>query len=431
MGRGSTGTSPVHVDIRGNQLSIRAPGTWWQHYLGAYRNVFVSARKRTITLTPIDDTDTADATLAECASENADAEPELALVINTLGADRLMAAARRAQRGAAAHARTHHGSLVLTLPGPWYALSQRRLRNAAMVAIPVFTALLGYKVGLSMAAGSPQPVKVGQLVKSASHGQAKAQQTFSGPDGLRGVVLQGTGQTHNSTVGWVVPGARPLLVIGDVMDASGHEYTAAASQKYRLTQTVAKAALNSTAPTRTTPQTSAPQTPAPLSKPALFKALATQAHSIQSGSGQHTVYVFIDPNCPYCHELFQTVRKARSKLNHLGVHIAWVPTAVIKQSSIGKAAAVLKGGLPALVDDETHFNVGGESGGIKPIKAKRWIRQVRDNTVLLDRDGRTSAVPTLVWRDGSGAVHIKVGVIGRQKLVKLAHAIATNGADHG
>jgi len=423
-------TSQVHVDIRGNQLTIRAPQTWWHHHIGTYRSVYVAARKRSITLTPIDDTEAADATLTECAGEDDNAVAALALTVSAVGADRLIAGARRAQRGAPVQARTHHASLVLTLPGPWYVLNRRRVKNAAMVATPVFTGLVGFQIGVSMPAPSSQPVKVGQLVQSASHGQAKAAQTFHGPDGLRGVVLQGTGPSHSSTVGWVVPGAKPLLMIGDVIDATGQEYTAAAAKAHRVSQTTATAAAHTSAAPAPT-QTSAAQNPDPLSKPALLKALKTRAHTLQSGSGPHSLYVFIDPNCPYCHELFQAVHKIQPQLDRLGVSVAWVPAAVIKQSSIGKAAAVLKGGIPVLVKDETHFDESGESGGIQPVKAQRWIRQVRDNTVLLDRDGGPSAVPTLVWRDAKGSIHSKVGVMGKKRLLKLAHTMATNGSEHG
>lgn len=73
------------------------------------------------------------------------------------------------------------------------------------------------------------------------------------------------------------------------------------------------------------------------------------------------VYAFIDPNCPYCHQLWAAARHAYSK----GLQIRYIIVAILGPSSKTKAAAILESQSPAKALDKNERRFA--SGGIKPI----------------------------------------------------------------
>src|SRR5699024_11211169 len=79
-----------------------------------------------------------------------------------------------------------------------------------------------------------------------------------------------------------------------------------------------------------------------------------------------TLYAFIDPNCIYCHKLYQQAKPLISS-GRLQVH--WIMVGVLGQSSIGRAAAILaaEDSVAALAKNEASFQPRVERGGIKPI----------------------------------------------------------------
>jgi len=90
-----------------------------------------------------------------------------------------------------------------------------------------------------------------------------------------------------------------------------------------------------------------------------------RAHWISAGakSPGRVVYVFTDPNCPYCNDLWKAMRTARAA----DVQIRYLLVAVISPDSKGKDAAILESADPATAFDRSERNF--EKGGIPP-KAK-------------------------------------------------------------
>ncbi|UEO00451.1 hypothetical protein A9R16_003355 [Acidiferrobacter thiooxydans] len=126
------------------------------------------------------------------------------------------------------------------------------------------------------------------------------------------------------------------------------------------------------------------------------RVLPRDLHAITRGHGPYTLYIFWDPNCLYCHLLYEKlVRHAQRQLT-----IHWVPVGIIKASSLGKAAAVIAGGWSALQKDERGFHLHTESGAIAPSRDRRALGEARANTKalaeLMVRHGqRAIATPTL------------------------------------
>ena len=145
--------------------------------------------------------------------------------------------------------------------------------------------------------------------------------------------------------------------------------------------------------------------PRPLAPAAVAAGLAG-ARTFVVGRGGPEVTVFFDPNCIFCHKLYQAAQPllVRGKLRLRVVMVAF-----LKPSSDGRAAAILMARDPAaaLATDENGFDVPREEGGLAPATA--IPAAVRDalaaNIGLLARSGPV-ATPTLLYRDRAGAWQI-------------------------
>ena len=55
---------------------------------------------------------------------------------------------------------------------------------------------------------------------------------------------------------------------------------------------------------------------------------------IEEGKSPHLIYVFFDPNCPYCHQIY---KNTRDLVKQNAIQIRWVPVGVLTATSYGKA----------------------------------------------------------------------------------------------
>ena len=83
---------------------------------------------------------------------------------------------------------------------------------------------------------------------------------------------------------------------------------------------------------------------------------------IAEGKSPHVVYVFFDPNCPYCHKLFVS---ARPWVKQGKLELRWIPTGTLMTTSHGKAVAMLgtEDPLKAFYQNEEHYS-RSSGGGI-------------------------------------------------------------------
>lgn len=131
----------------------------------------------------------------------------------------------------------------------------------------------------------------------------------------------------------------------------------------------------------------------------LYQILQT-AHFIEQGqqNAPHRMYVIFDPNCIFCHALFEASQK---QVDTGKLAIRWVPIGVMKRSSPLKVMAILSAASPidALKQNEAGFNDAQEEGGIPPIvnPGAREIAQFNHNITILK--GLINSVPVVVYKN--------------------------------
>ena len=153
-----------------------------------------------------------------------------------------------------------------------------------------------------------------------------------------------------------------------------------------------------------------PASPGKRATPALMLADIQQAIWIRDGKSAHVLYVFFDPNCPYCHKIYEALRP------HVGrgeVELRWIPLGILMTTSPGKAAAILEAGDPseAFHRNERSFSQEtGNFGGIpeEPLPRDETVKTLERNHALLRRSGH-DAVPSLLFRTRDGSARFIPG----------------------
>jgi len=145
-----------------------------------------------------------------------------------------------------------------------------------------------------------------------------------------------------------------------------------------------------------------------------------QAAWIRDGKSAHIIYVFFDPNCPYCHKVYEILRP---HVQRGDVELRWVVVGKLMVTSIGKAAALLEAKNPteAFYRSERGFSQEtGSFGGIEEEPAPRedTLRKLDTHLALLKRSG-FDAVPTLLFRTRDGKADIVRGAPPAAYLEKL------------
>ncbi len=134
-----------------------------------------------------------------------------------------------------------------------------------------------------------------------------------------------------------------------------------------------------------------------------------KTHWIAQGSKhpKQIIYAFVDPNCPYCHQFWEAARKAYSK----GLQVRYIVVAILGNSSVNKAAAILSAKDPAAALDENERGFKHHSGAIAPVthmpKGIHSIIAAHDR--LMTRFG-LDGTPGLVWKDDEGKVQTSNGL---------------------
>ena len=130
------------------------------------------------------------------------------------------------------------------------------------------------------------------------------------------------------------------------------------------------------------------------------KWLATVAKS-----AQRVVYVFTDPDCPFCNDLWKAMQKVRAP----EVQIRYLLVAVIDADSKGKDAAILEARDPVAEFEQSERNY--EKGGVAPKKAAlpETTETIAFNGDLMNAL-RIFGTPGSVYTDESGRVKVFAGM---------------------
>lgn len=202
--------------------------------------------------------------------------------------------------------------------------------------------------------------------------------SFPAESGLTGWVLQHDGQY---SIVYTTADKKTLLA-GALVDSIGHNMTAIYGEKY-------------------------------VPKPDYTALLprVEQAASITTGAEhpKSTIYVLFDPNCIFCHFVWEALKPYEAA----GLQVKWVPTAFLKETSAGIAAAMLsaKDPVAAFEKNETGFVESTETGGLAPQGTVdgEVIKKIKSNNTLMAALG-AHGTPAIVYKDAHGVVQVKDGM---------------------
>ncbi|MEY2341855.1 thioredoxin fold domain-containing protein [Acidithiobacillus sp. IBUN Pt1247-S3] len=139
-----------------------------------------------------------------------------------------------------------------------------------------------------------------------------------------------------------------------------------------------------------------------------WKAL-THTQYIQEGNKGPIVYLFMDPNCPYCHQLYTWLQNPAAA-NKIRLRV--IVVGFLTPSSEAKAAAILGASNPraALQKNEDGFAIHDDApeGGIAPaapalvkkeagILHRNFAFLMGKESLLSDVPPNTATVPLLVY----------------------------------
>jgi hypothetical protein len=100
------------------------------------------------------------------------------------------------------------------------------------------------------------------------------------------------------------------------------------------------------------------------------------------------------------------------------LNVRWMPIAILRQDSIGKAVAIVKKGPMGLVENERNF----KEGGILPEKDDELYQLIKQTTVLVDGSFDDFAAPAILWfKDGQ--MMGKIGVPDEDELLNILNYI--------
>ena len=118
------------------------------------------------------------------------------------------------------------------------------------------------------------------------------------------------------------------------------------------------------------------------------------------------VYVFTDPNCPFCATFWE---RAQPYLEKGGVQLRHIMVGMLRQDSPQKAATILAADNPAeaLAQHERTMRQGGLP--VDPAVPQSFLKQVDENTRFM-RELNIGATPTVVFKDTQGRVQQIQGV---------------------
>jgi thiol:disulfide interchange protein DsbG len=218
-------------------------------------------------------------------------------------------------------------------------------------------------------AGMPAPIKFLKQQGLTIEG------TFKAPDGMTGYAASFKGKP---VAIYVTPDSK-YAIVGSLLDGEGNNLTAGPLKRI-------------------------------VSSPKLKKAWAhlEEATWIKDGqdSAPQKIYMFTDPNCPYCHMFWEN---ARPWVKAGQVQIRHVMIGLLKPSSLSKSATILAASDPvkALTRSEQNY----KEGGIKPMDnpPAELASQVKANTDYMKSLG-FFATPTIIYRDPSGSLSVIQGV---------------------
>ena len=148
--------------------------------------------------------------------------------------------------------------------------------------------------------------------------------------------------------------------------------------------------------------------------PAL-QATAAVTEGPRTGDPHHQIWVVMDPNCAYCHQLWLDLRP----YERAGLDVHWIPVGILFHSSPARAAAVLAGGRKTLYAMESRFDVARERGGVPGTKLTPELRQDLAVNLSLAMQAGIQGTPGIFYLGSDGKLHLQQGLPAPSLLPKI------------
>lgn len=267
--------------------------------------------------------------------------------------------------------------------------------NAIILAIVVAIVCIG---GTALyfqkqAPSNTMNVEAGKaLVKKVTKGKAVILKSFKIDEHkLQGFVVKGTGTNAPEGVLFTDP-AGTFVISGNVMNGKGVNFARVAYAKFIAPARAAKA----------------------------FAEISKVAYVTDGkATAAHKMYVIADPNCIFCHRLYENTRplvKAGT------LQIRWIMGGLLKASSKGKAATILSAQDPAqeLSNNEKGFNEKTETGSsavMENIPAD-VMAKIKANSDFMIKHNFLQT-PALLYKNKEGTAKLFTGLPQGKQLTAL------------
>ncbi len=208
--------------------------------------------------------------------------------------------------------------------------------------------------------------------------------SFDAPNGLRGYAAE----YHNNGIAlYLTPDGKHVLV-GSLFDEQGKDLSAEPLEKLVY---------------------------APMSK-AVWAKMENTAW-IQDGKldAPRTVYLFSDPNCPYCNMFWQ---QARPWVESGKVQLRHIMVGIIREDSPGKSAALLAAKDPAKALQE--HEKAGKASTLKALdKVPEAVQKKLEANLALMEELGLAATPAIFYQDEKGQLQSQQGAPRPEMLGKI------------
>ncbi len=243
---------------------------------------------------------------------------------------------------------------------------------------------------------APSAGNATQIINQISHGDLTVLTQFNAIGDLEGYVVQSTQNNSQNII--YMDKQQHYIISGTVLAADGTNISAQNYQTYIAPQSASLA----------------------------FNYLSNISY-IQQGSANapHQAYIIFDPNCIYCHRLFDSLQPFIQKGS---LAVRWIPVAFLKSSSSGRAYAILssKNPLAMLIQNETNFNENTEDGGAPPLNSpsSAVAQQLKNNMAFLT-ETQISATPAILYKSKEGIANLISGMVSPDKLGPMIEGFGT------
>ncbi|UXH38520.1 thiol:disulfide interchange protein DsbG [Pseudomonas promysalinigenes] len=242
-------------------------------------------------------------------------------------------------------------------------------------------------IPLSLALLAAPLVQAENLPKAIQQMQAKGAEikgSFDAPNGLRGYAAQ---YQNNALALYLTPDGKHVLV-GSLFDEQGKDLSAEPLQKLVY---------------------------APMSKALWAKMESASWIADGKDSAPRKVYLFSDPNCPYCNMFWE---QARPWVESGKVQLRHIMVGIIREDSPGKSAALLAAKDPAKALHD-HEKAGKESTLKAMDKVPEAVQQkLAANMALMEEMG-LQATPAIFYQDEQGNLQSQQGAPRPELLGKI------------